>query len=198
MKVKLILTLTVVFIFSSVIISGCGNEKNSEKAETAETEESFTLEGRKGQLWEITSDMSLEEMIKLETRNFKIVQSMEPLYEADSFAVYKEAVSTMKGLSDQTSIDAAIEARNNLIQTSSIEDRIWFLWEGAVPVLDGEVYTEEILDTSTPDAYGSEPFIIKYLLGRPNPGKRKHCNGIRRGYESKGKSYRKLSSLRCI
>lgn len=168
MKVKCLLAGLFVGVLTASLFSGCAEKS---VAENATTEEAFKLEGRKGEFWEITSDVSVEEALKLESRNHKIVKSMEPLFDAESYNEYGKAIISMKQNKDQVSIDAAVEARNSLVYTSTVEDRIWFLWGDDIPLVDGETYTEEVLDSSKEDAYGSEPIIIKYLLDDPKEAK---------------------------
>ena len=123
-------------------------------------------------LWEVSAEGDLEEAIKLEKRNYKIIQSMQPLFEEDSYKLYSKAVSAMKKNQDLDSLNAALQARESLVQIDSVADRIWFLWgEDNMPIVDGESYTEEELDKSQMDAYGSKPLIIKYLLDDPTQAK---------------------------
>ena len=168
MKLKRFLSGIFISFLIVSMLSGCGEKSVADNSTTGDT---FTLEGRKGQFWEVTSEMSIDEALKLEKRNYKIVLSMEPLYDADSYSVYYKAILAMRKNKDQVSIDAAVAARNSLIQTSTVEDRIMFLWGETIPLVDGETYTEEALDLSQEDAYGAEPFIIKYLLADPSTAK---------------------------
>ena len=67
---------------------------------------------------------------------------------------------------------AAIAARDALVQTDTVEDRLWFIWDGTtMPLADGESLTEEDIDTSQMFGYGFEPFVIKYLLDDPSSAK---------------------------
>ena len=162
MKIKKILITLMVSIFIVFTFTACG--------ETS-VEDENSAERRKLEPWEITEDMSFDEAYKLEKRNFKLIKSIEPLYEEESYSAYKKAVAEMDKNQNKASVDLAVEARENLILTSTIEDRVWFLWGDAIPVMDGENYTEEELDLSMEDAYGSEPIIIKYLLDNPSEAK---------------------------
>lgn len=167
MKIKRLLAALFGFVLIVSMFSGCGETPGEDSTNV----DDFTLEGRKGEIWEITSDMSIDEAIELEKRNYKIVLSMEPLYDADTYSEYYKAYLNMRKNNDQMSVDSAIEARKKLVLTSTVEDRIWFLWGDNIPLVDGETYTEEELDKSQEDAYGAEPFIIKYLLDDPSKAK---------------------------
>lgn len=125
-------------------------------------------------LWDIPEDASDEEIINLTIRNFKVIQAFEPLYTEDSYTEYYNAYSKgFKRLQTVESALEAVEAQSLLVQQTSVEDGVWFLWGDSVgPVVDGESYTEEELDAvDNQDAYGFRPFLIKYLLDDPTTAK---------------------------
>ena len=102
-------------------------------------------------LWELSPDMSDEDFSKFSVRNFKFVQSIEPMVEAESFnALYKASVHVKQ--KKEGSKEEFIEAQKNLVLTQSVADGVYFLWDADnMPCLDGEAFTEEELD-----------FIINY------------------------------------
>lgn len=163
MKIKWMLLSVLIGVMVMFTFTACKDESTVDATDSPDR--------RALQFWEITDEMSSEEAYKLESRNYKIIKSLEPLYEEESYKVYKDAISNMELNKDMASVNEAIEARNNLVQTSTVEDRVWFLWGDTIPVVDGEFFTEEELDLSKEDAYGSEPIIIKYLLEDPSKAK---------------------------
>ncbi|HHX36550.1 MAG TPA: hypothetical protein GX717_01045 [Clostridiaceae bacterium] len=123
-------------------------------------------------LTEIPADADIDTIIKLENRNFKHIQAMKVIFEESSFLEYTKAVTKLKKDKTMEAAAAALEARNNLIQTESVEDRFWFIWDGTtMPHVDGESFTEEDIDTSQMFGAGFEPFAIKYLLDDPSTAK---------------------------
>ena len=114
---------------------------------------------------EIPADADLETIIKLENRNFKNIQALKPIMEEDSYKAYNKAVNNMKKKETVEAVNAALEARANLIEADSFDDRILMIWDGVeMPCVDGEEFTEEDIDTSQMFGYGFEPFAITYLV----------------------------------
>ncbi|MBQ9032371.1 MAG: hypothetical protein IJ106_13110 [Parasporobacterium sp.] len=114
---------------------------------------------------EIPADADVETAIKIEKRNNKHIIAMQVLFDADSYKAYNKAVSTMKKEETMEAVQAAVEAREALVEVESVADRIWFIWnEDMMPCVDGEEYTEEDLDASQMFGYGYEPIAIKYLV----------------------------------
>lgn len=124
-------------------------------------------------LWEIPEGATDAEIMNLCTRNYKIIQSFEPLYTEASYEAYMDVYKMQfQRNQDVASAWAAIEAQSQLQQTLTVADGVWFLWgDSAGPVVDGESYTEEEFDAAKQDAYGFKPFIIKYLLDDPTTAK---------------------------
>lgn len=108
-------------------------------------------------LWQIPEGASDEEIMKLTERNFKIIQSFQPLYTEDSYKEYNKVYSMgYKRKQDVASAKEALEAQSLLQQTLTVADGVYYLWGDSVgPMADGESFTEEQLDASMPDAYGS-------------------------------------------
>lgn len=122
-------------------------------------------------LWELSPELSDEEFITLAIRNFKFVQSLEPLVEEDSFnALYKASVHTKQKTDGFR--EEFLEAQNNLVMKQSVEDGVYFLWDADnMPVADGEEFTEEELDAGPLDGYGFIPLLVKCLLDDPAQAK---------------------------
>lgn len=131
----------------------------SEPSQTAEEKDYARL------LQEIPEGVDAETAVKIEKRNNKHIAAMQVLFDADSLKAYNKACSTMKKEGTMEAVQAAVEARENLVQVESVEDRIWFVWgEDNMPCVDGEEYTEEDLDGSQMFGFGYEPIAIKYLV----------------------------------
>ena len=114
---------------------------------------------------EIPSDADVETAIKIEKRNNKYIAAIQMLFDEDSYKAYNKAYSAMKKEETMEAVQAAVDARNDLVQIDTVENRIWFIWDGVeMPVVDGEQYTEEDLDSSQMFGYGYEPIAIKYLV----------------------------------
>jgi len=122
-------------------------------------------------LWELSPDMSDEDFSKFSVRNFKFVQSIEPMVEAESFnALYKASVHVKQ--KKEGSKEEFIEAQKNLVLTQSVADGVYFLWDADnMPCLDGEAFTEEELDNGPLDSYGFIPLLVKCLLDDPTQAK---------------------------
>lgn len=122
-------------------------------------------------LWELSDDLTDEEFNKLAIRNFKFVQSLELLVEETSyFNYYKASVKLKQGA--EGSRENFVEAQNNLTMKLSVADGVYFLWDADnMPVVDGEVFTEEELDESQLDGYGFIPLLVKCLIDDPSQAK---------------------------
>ena len=124
-------------------------------------------------LWEIPEDATDEEIMNLTVRNYKIIQSFQPLFTEDSYKAYSNVYSMKyKRNKDVASAKETLAAQSSLQQILTVEDGVIFLWgDGVGPMVDGESYTEEELDAAQQDAYGFKPFLIKYLLDDPSTAK---------------------------
>jgi hypothetical protein len=124
-------------------------------------------------LWEIPEDATLKEKVTLELRNASIIQAMQPLFEEESYSAYSRAIAKLRSKSEVERLDGALEARANLIQTTSVADGVYFIWNdfNSMPIADGEIYTEEELDASSFLGYGYTPILVKYLLDDPATAK---------------------------
>lgn len=124
-------------------------------------------------LWEIPADASFEESVTLELRNASLLNTMEPIFEAESYSAYSKAVVSLRSKPSEDRLAKALEARANLVQTVSVEDGIYFLWNDfeSMPVADGESYTEEELDAASLLGYGYTTVMVKYLLDDPTTAK---------------------------
>ncbi len=124
-------------------------------------------------LWEIPEGATDEEIMNLTVRNYKIIQSFQPLFTEESYKEYSNVYSMKyKRNKDVASAKEAIAAQSVLQQILTVEDGVIFLWGDNVgPMVDGESYTEEELDAAVQDAYGFKPFLIKYLLDDPSTAK---------------------------
>ena len=122
-------------------------------------------------LWELSPDMDDEEFAKLSVRNFKFVQSIEPLVEPESYnALYKASVHVKQKA--EGSKEEFIEAENHLILNTSVADGVYFLWNADnMPCVDGEEFTEEELDKGPLDSYGFIPLVVKCLIDDPAQAK---------------------------
>ena len=122
-------------------------------------------------LWDLSADMSDEDFAKYSLRNYKFVQSIEPLVSPESFhklyAASVHAKQKKEGYKEEF-----IEAQNNLDLSMSVADGVYFLWDpDNMPVGDGEEYTEEELDKGPLDGYGFIPLLIKCLIDDPTQAK---------------------------
>jgi len=146
-------------IFSVPVVSMA---QEQEEAVTADIQE---------HLWELDESMSDEEFLKLATRNFKIVQSMELLFDEDSYFQYYKAMTHLKQ-NAEGSREEFLEKQNNLVMKQTVADGVWYVWpEGKIPGIDGESFTEEELDASALDGYGFRPLVVKCLLNDPSTAK---------------------------
>lgn len=165
--------LALVLVFG--LLSACGNGTTEQPSQAVSQEpESGSPETQPPEtdekdyarlLTDIPADADVETAINLENRNFKHIQALKPIFEETSYAAYNKAVTSMKKDRTTEAVEAAVEARNSLIQNYSVEEKIWFIWDGTeMPLVDGESFTEEELDGSQMFGYGFEPFAIKYLV----------------------------------
>ncbi|MBQ9032364.1 MAG: dienelactone hydrolase family protein [Parasporobacterium sp.] len=122
-------------------------------------------------LWELSTDMSDEDFYKYSQRNYKFVQSLEPMVDADTFhALYVASVHAKQKKDGYK--EEFMTAQENLILTQSVADGVYFLWDADnMPCLDGEEFTEEELDEGVLDSYGFIPLLIKCLLEDPTQAK---------------------------
>ena len=122
-------------------------------------------------LWELSEDLSDEEFSKLALRNYKFIQSLELLTDADSFQTLYKANVHLKQKADGAKAEF-IEAQNNIVMNGSVEDQVIFLWDkDNIPAPEGESISEEELDAAPLDGFGFVPFLIKRLLEDPSQAK---------------------------
>lgn len=124
-------------------------------------------------LWEIPEDATVEEKARLELRNASLITAMEPIFEEESYSAYSKAVTSLKSKKMEDRLAKALEARANLVQSSSVADGVYFLWNDfdSMPIADGESYTEEQLDAASLLGYGYTTVMVKYLLDDPTTAK---------------------------
>lgn len=124
-------------------------------------------------LWDVPEDASLEEQIKLELRNYSIIQGMELLFEEESYSAYSSAATKLRSKGDQERLDAVREAKAGLVQVTSVAEGVYFIWKDFVsmPIADGESYTEEELDGASLLGYGNTTILVKCLLDDPTEAK---------------------------
>jgi len=122
-------------------------------------------------LWVLSEDLSDEEFSKLALRNYKFIQSLELLTDADSFQTLYKANVHLKQKADGAKAEF-MEAQNNIVMNGSVEDQVIFLWDkDNIPAPEGEIITEEELDAAPLDGFGFVPFLIKRLLDDPSQAK---------------------------
>lgn len=122
-------------------------------------------------LWDIPTDATDEEFSKLAVRNFKIVQSMEPIVSAESFANLYGASVRLKQ-NREGAREEFLAALAALELECSVADGVYFLWDAEnMPLLDGEAFTEEELDNGPLDGYGFIPLLVKCMLDDPTTAK---------------------------
>jgi len=132
-------------------------------------QQSFT--DYKDYLWELSEDMTDEEFSTLALRNYKFIQSLELLTDADSFKTLYKANVHLKQKAEGAKQEF-IEAQDNIIMNGSVEEQVIFLWDrGNIPAPEGESITEEELDAAPLDGVGFVPFLIKRLLEDPSQAK---------------------------
>ena len=160
---KKILTLILIV----VMVSAFGNI-----AMAQETQGEWDASGDyKDYLWELTDEMDDEEFLKLAIRNFKFIQSVEPLVDEESFhALYLASVHLKQ--KKEGSRQEFLDAQNNLNMKLSIADGVYFLWEkDNIPSYEDEGLTDEKLDAAPLDGVGFIPLLVKYLLDDPSQAK---------------------------
>ena len=122
-------------------------------------------------LWEMPLDASDEEFSKYAVRNFKFVQSIEPMVSEESYFNLYGASVRLKQKRDGAREDF-LAALADLDLKSSIADGVYFLWDADnMPLLDGESFTEEELDNGPLDGYGFIPLLVKCMLDDPTQAK---------------------------
>ena len=124
-------------------------------------------------LWEIPADAAVEEKAKLELRNASLISAMEAIFEPEAYSAYTKAATSLRSKQTEDRLAKALDARANLVQTVSVADGIYFLWNDfdSMPIADGESYTEEQLDKASLLGYGYTTVMVKYLLDDPTAAK---------------------------
>ena len=122
-------------------------------------------------LWDLTEDMTDEEFATLALRNYKFIQSLELLADADSFRTLYKANVHLKQNAEGAK-EEFIEAQNSVIMYGSVEEQVIFLWDkDQIPAPEGESITDEELDAAPLDGVGFVPFLIKRLVDDPSQAK---------------------------
>lgn len=122
-------------------------------------------------LWDMPVDGTDEEFSKYAVRNFKFVQSIEPMVSEESFFNLYGASVRLKQKRDG-SREEFLAALADLDLKTSLADGVYFLWDADnMPLLDGESFTEEELDNGPLDSYGFIPLLVKCLLDDPTTAK---------------------------
>lgn len=147
-----------------------------EPSDAAEPEPSETVE--LGQtydlfdyLYELPMDGTDEEFDKIAQRNYRFIQSIEPIVTEESFFTLYAASVHLRQRADGAREEFA-QALKSLVLECPVSETVYFLWDdGKMPMLDGESFTEEELDASAQDYYGFAPFLLKRLLDDPTTAK---------------------------
>ena len=122
-------------------------------------------------LWDMPVDGTDEEFSKYAVRNFKFVQSLEPMISEESYFNLYGASVRLKQKRDG-SREEFLAALADLDLKTSVADGVYFLWDADnMPLVDGESYTEEELDNGPLDSYGFIPLLIKCLVDDPAAAK---------------------------
>lgn len=124
-------------------------------------------------LWKVDGAASVEEKVKLELRNYSLIQTMELIFEPASYKEYSKTIASLRSKKNEERLTAALEARAALVQTISVEDGISFIWKDfqSMPIVDGESYTEEELDSASLLGYGYTTVLVKCLIDNPSQAK---------------------------
>lgn len=124
-------------------------------------------------LWEVPADASEEETLKLELRNASLINTMELLFEEESYRAYSKAATSLRSHPNAEKLAALQEAKANLVQEVSVEEGVFFIWKdfASMPIVDGESYTEEQLDSASLLGYGNTTVLVKCLLDDPAQAK---------------------------
>lgn len=161
-------------VFAAVLTTGLfGMVSFAEEASADAAEEVMTADPKDvlDYMWELSPDMPDEEFYKYALRNYKFVQSLEPIVEETSFFNYYKASVKLKQKAEGAK-ENFINSQNNLIMNLSVADGVYFLWDkDNMPCVDGETFTEEELDEGILDAYGFIPLLVKCLLDDPTQAK---------------------------
>ncbi|MEG1756649.1 MAG: dienelactone hydrolase family protein [Clostridia bacterium] len=122
-------------------------------------------------LWNLPANASDEEFAKYAVRDFKFVQSIEPIVSEESYINLYGASVRLKQKKDGAK-EGFIEALGALALKQSVADGVYFLWDAEnMPLLNGEQFSEEELDKGPLDSYGFVPLLVKCLLANPTTAK---------------------------
>lgn len=122
-------------------------------------------------LWVLPMDGTDEEFSKYAVRNFKFVQSIEPMVTEDTYFELYGASARIRQKREGAR-EEFVRALGKLELKCSVANGVYFLWnKDNVPMLDGESFTEEELDNGPLDGYGFIPLLIKCLLDDPTAAK---------------------------
>lgn len=173
MKKLMALLLALVMALSLVACGGEGaaDEPAVDEPQSGLMEPTGNLYDLYDYLWDMPADATDEEFSKYAVRNFKIVQSMEPLVSEESYANLYGASVRLKQ-NREGAREEFLAALAALELKCSVADGVYFLWDAEnMPLLDGEAFTEEELDNGPLDGYGFIPLLVKCMLDDPTTAK---------------------------
>lgn len=173
MKKLMALLLALVMALSLVACGSepAGDEPVVDEAPSGLLEPTGNLYDLYDYLWDMPADATDEEFSKYAVRNFKIVQSIEPLVSEESYANLYGASVRLKQ-NREGAREEFLAALAALELECSVADGVYFLWDAEnMPLLDGEAFTEEELDNGPLDGYGFIPLLVKCLLDDPTTAK---------------------------
>lgn len=173
MKKLMALLLALVMALSLVACGSepAGDEPVVDEAPSGLLEPTGNLYDLYDYLWDMPADATDEEFSKYAVRNFKIVQSIEPLVSEESYANLYGASVRLKQKREGAR-DEFLAALAALELECSVADGTYFLWDADnMPMVDGESFTEEELDNGPLDGYGFIPLLVKCLLDDPATAK---------------------------
>lgn len=173
MKKLMALLLSLVMALSLVACGSepAGDEPVVDEAPSGLLEPTGNLYDLYDYLWDMPADATDEEFSKYAVRNFKIVQSIEPLVSEESYANLYGASVRLKQ-NREGARDEFLAALAALELECSVADGAYFLWDADnMPLLDGEAFTEEELDNGPLDGYGFIPLLVKCMLDDPTTAK---------------------------
>ena len=122
-------------------------------------------------LYKLTDDLSDEEFEKLALRNFKFLQSIELIFEEESYQDIFKANTHLKQHKEGARQEF-LDAQENLKMKVSVADGVIFLWDkDNIPHIEGENFTEEKLDAAPLDGPDFIPLLVKCLIDNPSEAK---------------------------
>ncbi len=176
---KRFLNILISVLLVVAILAGCAQQ--SAQTTTSDTQATTSAPGElkiTGQvydlfdhLWDMPMDGTDTEFLKYAIRNFKFVQSIEPLITEEAYSNFYGATVRLKQNRDGAK-EEFITALCALDLKGPISENVIFLWSAdSMPLLDGENISEEDLDKGPLDSYGFIPLLVKCLLDDPATAK---------------------------